>query len=148
METFYKKVSLIGNTQVGKTCIVSQTVYGTFSNQLPTVSVSHENYEYIKGNQKIQFSIWDTAGQEQYRSLLPLYWTNADAILLCFDLTDIDSFNSLEEWMKTIHSRKEDCVLILIGNKLDLSDKIVIEQSKADDFASRYGIAGYFQVSA
>lgn len=72
----------------------------------------------------MKFEIWDTAGQERYKSLAPMYYRNADAALVVFDVTDQVSFERAEKWIKELRLQAPDGLIIkLIGNKIDLKDR-------------------------
>lgn len=93
------KVVIIGDTGVGKTCIASRLISNTFSVQSPsTLSASFLRKQL--NNHQLQ--IWDTAGQERFRSIAPLYYRNSFAVVLVFDLSRQQSFDSLNFWLKDL----------------------------------------------
>ena len=136
------KVVLLGESGVGKTCIISRFINNTFqeglmsSNGASYASKSATFPEY--GNKTIKLEIWDTAGQEKYRSLNQIFYKDASICILVYDITNIKSFNALREyWIKEI---KEACpkqiILGLAANKCDLDDKEQVEEKTARDFAN------------
>ena len=143
------KVCVVGEQSVGKTCIINRTIKNTFSQDLrPTVADVYK-YPYKKNGNNIEFEIWDTAGQETYRSLVPMYWQKANVIIVVYDITSSNSYDALEEWTRFIpETIFNSAVVLLVGNKLDLKNARVIEYSKADDFSSLYNFTKYFEVSA
>ena len=75
-------------------------------------------------NYDVTFEIWDTAGQERYRSLAPMYYRNAMASIIVFDITNKDSFNGAKYWIDEIVTKgNKNCQIFLIGNKIDLESK-------------------------
>jgi len=68
----------------------------------------------------IKFEMWDTAGQERYRALAPMYYRNADAAVLVYDITDPESFAALRSWYQELQKNVPSCIVLLAGNKLDL----------------------------
>ena len=100
------KVVLIGETRVGKTSIINRYISDNFSSSLsPTPGASFTaKTVFIKDyNQSIKFEIWDTAGQEKYRSLAKVFYTNRDAIILIYDITERRSFEEIKKyWINDI----------------------------------------------
>lgn len=143
------KVCIVGETAVGKTCIIHRTIDGNFiGTTQPTISGVHD-YHYDKDGNKIDFKIWDTAGQDTYRSLVPFYWQKAHVIIVVFDVTNKESYDALQEWHRFIPEPiKNTALLVLVGNKKDLSDSRVVDTVKAEDTASQLDYARYFEVSA
>eukprot|EP01126_Amoeba_proteus_P049909 TRINITY_DN585_c0_g1_i26.p1 TRINITY_DN585_c0_g1~~TRINITY_DN585_c0_g1_i26.p1 ORF type:complete len:140 (-),score=10.17 TRINITY_DN585_c0_g1_i26:309-728(-) len=73
------------------------------------------------GDRQIKFEMWDTAGQDRYRALAPMYYRNADAAVLVYDVTDPESFSALLSWHQELQKNVPNCILLLAGNKLDLT---------------------------
>ena len=128
------KFLLVGNGSVGKTSIVRRLCRGDFiTNPETTIGVEFMTKMIdIDGNQ-IKLQIWDTAGQEKYRSVGKAYYRNAIGVLLVFSLTDHVSFEKLDEWITDVsqycHPKAN---MILVGNKSDLSDsrKVTLDEIK------------------
>ncbi|MCK4827519.1 GTP-binding protein, partial [bacterium] len=118
------KVVMLGDTGVGKSCLVSKFVRDEFSEfQEPTIGAAYQVKNIkCKGNQKtVKFEIWDTAGQERYKSLTPMYYRGADIAMLCFDTTSKDSFDGAVSWEKELSTKgPANCIQILVGTKCDL----------------------------
>ncbi|CAM9023683.1 unnamed protein product [Wickerhamomyces anomalus] len=89
----------------------------------------------------IKFEIWDTAGQERYKSLAPMYYRNANAAILMFDLTDSQSFDKMIKWENELNLQApENLIIKIVGNKLDLKNKPssnLIEDAKIMDFINK-----------
>uniref|UniRef100_A0A6B2LM49 Uncharacterized protein n=1 Tax=Arcella intermedia TaxID=1963864 RepID=A0A6B2LM49_9EUKA len=84
---------------------------------------------------QVKFEIWDTAGQERYRALAPMYYRNADAAVLVYDLTDLESFTALQSWYQELHKNVPNCIIILTGNKMDLQHERKVPKQSAEEFA-------------
>ena len=129
-------VILIGDSGVGKTSILTKFIEGNFENNKKCTI----NVEFKTKNLKIdkdlyaKLTIYDTAGQERYRSLTRQYYHLANGIVLVFDLTDENSFNSLNKWVKEIDDNTKNVEVILVGNKSDLKNRAIIN-SRAEQFA-------------
>lgn len=148
------KVVVIGESGVGKSSIVSvfadepyiEDRSCTIAADIRSVSISAKN------GKRIKCLVWDTAGQERYRSLTGAYYRGAQLGLLCFDITNYDSFKSLDAWMSDIrsnYSTHSDIVLLLIGTKLDKADgKRVVTEEEAKAFCSANEIGAYIETSA
>jgi small GTP-binding protein len=93
------------------------------------------------------FHIWDTAGQEFYRSLIPQYCRDADAALIVFDVTCRASYHSLDIWIRFLQDSTSNVPLVIFGNKADLADNRQIPRDESQNFASGRGFA-YFEGSA
>ena len=132
------KILLVGDSSVGKTTLLLKYVDGQFSeNHITTIGVEYKDKELIVNNRKVNIQIWDTSGQERYQSITKNFYRNADGILFVFDVTNEDSFNHLKNWLITSEDIEKDFKKIIVGNKMDLEDKIVINKEKADKFAEK-----------
>ena len=117
------KVVLLGEAGVGKTSLLTRFVSGTFSQLVMSSTGSSfvtKNIE-LDENNKIKFQIWDTAGQEKYRSLAKIFYQSAAVALLVYDITTQSSFNGLKDyWAKEIReSSPEDIIVAVVANKSD-----------------------------
>ncbi|XP_056297009.1 ras-related protein Rab-30 isoform X2 [Pseudoliparis swirei] len=143
------KIVLIGNAGVGKTCLVRRFTQGLFPpGQGATIGVDFmiKTVE-IKG-EKVKLQIWDTAGQERFRSITQSYYRSANALILTYDITCEDSFRCLPEWLREIEQyANKQVVTILVGNKIDLSEKREVLRQRAEDFAEAQSML-YLETSA
>ena len=119
------KVVFLGDSQVGKTCIVGKYVTGdTLETTLPTVGVAYLSKTVTFNDKQYKLRIWDTAGQEQYRGLAPMYYRNSKIAIICFDITCAQSYDSVQYWISELRHNIEGYITIVIcGNKNDLEDK-------------------------
>ena len=143
------KVVLLGESAVGKTSVVLQLNEHVFRNDTtPTVGsgVITKTFETPKG--EITLNIWDTAGEERYRSFTGLYSQGAQGGIIVFDITDKDSFESIPEWVKTFRENSStDASIYVIGNKLDLDANRAIQYDHAFEWCHNQGYT-YSEVSA
>lgn len=123
MEENSYKLIFLGDTGVGKTSIISRRIYQRFDSNVPlTVGVSNFHItEKVKGKD-IELKIWDTAGQEQYSSLIPMFSRNSDVCVMCCDVTSSRSFEHLETWETKLKDSGCDPPIILAINKIDLNN--------------------------
>ena len=117
------KVVLLGDTAVGKTSIVERFVNNKFSEfNSPTIGAA---FVAIK-LENIKLEIWDTAGQEIYRSLAPMYYRGASAAIIVYNINHTNTFNNARSWINEIKEKgQKNCIIVLVGNKCDLPNRNV-----------------------
>jgi len=144
------KIVLLGDAGVGKSSICQRYINNTISdNYEVTIGGAYLQKEVtLDSGSKIKLHIWDTGGEERYRAMAPLYYRDAQAALLVYDVTDTRTFQSLDYWVRELDEkvRDENMVLIIAGNKSDLPGRRVKEE-QVKAFAENAGIK-YFDVSA
>jgi small GTP-binding protein len=142
------KVVMLGDSSVGKTSIVLQLIEHVFRRlSSPTVGSGCFLKEVTTPKGTVRLNVWDTAGEERYRSFTGLYSQGAVAACLVFDLTAQVTFDSLPSWVETFRETAEPTHFIWVcGNKLDL-DKREVSKQAAEAFCSQRGFK-YFDVSA
>jgi small GTP-binding protein len=115
------RVVLIGDASVGKTSILSQLIEKRFdAHQTTTIGANYQSYTADVGTCKIEMQIWDTAGQEKFRSLGPIYYRNAAAAVAVFDVTNHVSFENLHRWMESFREvAGQTALVVLVANKVD-----------------------------
>jgi len=96
---------------------------------------------------KIKINVWDTAGEEEYRTVTNSYYRNANAILVVFDVTDTDSFNRVVNWKGEGDRFADNAIHAIVGNKIDIEDERKIKKTEAEELANKLN-ATYFEVSA
>lgn len=146
------KVVLLGNTKSGKTSLLNRWIHDTFdADTPPTIGVDFKIKTYQsdeEGDKK--FQIWDVSGQDRFSSLVSIYTPDAKLFVLIFDVTDRDSFDALKsKWYPIIRSQSasESVPVIILGNKIDLTDRRKVSPEEAADFAKELG-AVYIETSA
>lgn len=144
------KIVLVGDTRVGKSCLLSQLITGTFNEGTnPTVGTAFQTYTITTENESVTLQIWDTAGQEKFRSLASMYYRSADVALLVFDVTNPDSYNAMDQWLsELVEKGPAEMKIMIVANKCDLTEQRIVETKDAKKFATDHGTAGYFEVSA
>lgn len=120
------KLVLLGEAAVGKSSLVLRFVSNEFQeNKEPTIGAAFLTQRCSVNQTTVKFEIWDTAGQERFASLAPMYYRNAQAALVVYDLTKPGSFIKARHWIKELHEQANagDMVIFLVGNKLDLVEE-------------------------
>ena len=135
-----KKLVFIGDPGVGKTCIISRFLKGTFdAEQITTVGASYasKTIKISETNESLTLDVWDTAGQEKYRSLTRIFFQGAKLAILVYDITRKDSFENLKNvWLKELKDHADkNVVLGVAGNKSDLYEKEEVPEQEAREFA-------------
>ena len=139
-----KKLVFIGDPGVGKTCIISRFLKGTFdADQITTVGASYasKTIKISETNESLTLDVWDTAGQEKYRSLTRIFFQGAKLAILVYDITRKDSFENLKNvWLKELKDHADkNVVLGVAGNKSDLYEKEEVPEQEAREFAKSIG---------
>ena len=119
------KLIFLGDQSVGKSCILNRFMNDTFTEEYQaTIGLDFQSKNVQIDGQDIHLLLYDTAGQEKFRSLIPMYTRDANIILLVYDISSKDSFDHLPEWLRDLSNVKLDEVIFaLVGNKNDLEDK-------------------------
>ncbi len=143
------KITLIGDSGVGKTCIIRRYTSNEFTAEsLTTDGVSYSKKEVMYGDEKIQLDLWDTAGQEKYRSMTTSYYRAVHIIIIVFDVTSQTSFEHIKEWMNNIRQfAKIGVMKVIVGNKIDLNDERIVTYNEGKNFAESCNVK-YFETSA
>ena len=144
------KVLIVGDAGVGKTQIVSRYEKDVFGEGYePTVSVDY-SYKLIKHKTKnIQLQVWDTAGQDSYRSIIKDYYKNSHLIAFVYDITSKDSFTGIPKWVDEVKKQTDkNTKFLLVGNKCDLEEeRRAVTEKEAKQYAENNGMK-FFEVSA
>ena len=124
---YLMKVLLIGDSGVGKTCLLLRFSDDTFTpNFITTIGIDFKIRTIELEGKKVKLQIWDTAGQERFRTITTAYYRGAMGILLVYDVTDEKSFENIRHWMRNIEQHASDSVnKMIIGNKCDMLDRKV-----------------------
>ena len=140
------RVVLIGDAFVGKTALIQRFISKEIQqNYDETVGAAFHSFTTTVNGQQENIQVWDTAGQEKYRSLGPVYYRNASSAILVFDVTERSSFNDLEEWINTFRSAAGDGPpIVIVGNKVDLEESKVVEEQEATTFAEKHDLTLFF----
>ncbi|KAH7690429.1 Small GTPase superfamily ARF/SAR type protein [Dioscorea alata] len=137
------KLVLLGDSGVGKSCIVLRFVRGQFDpTSKVTVGASFLSQTVaLQDSTTVKFEIWDTAGQERYAALAPLYYRGAAVAVVVYDITSPESFSKAQYWVKELQKHgSPDIVLALVGNKADLHENRSVPSQDAIDYAEKNGM--------
>ena len=146
------QILLLGNSTVGKTCLIERYANGTFREEyISTSGMDFYSKNVIIDKKNVYVKLWDTAGQERFKALTPSYLRNAEGVMVVFDITSSESFEGIKDWLdsiKTYFGEKSMTIpIIIVGNKIDLEDERDVEKNDAIKFANEYRYK-YFEVSA
>ena len=143
------KLILIGNSGVGKSCILQRYIKHTFEESYKcTIGVDFLMKSIVINGQTVKLQLWDTAGQEKYKSMASSYYRGANVALIVFDITNHESFDALPLWIENFYKNgPEQKNIILIGNKNDLTDLRQVTQKEAEAFSETNNMM-YFETSA
>jgi small GTP-binding protein len=148
------KLIVVGEFAVGKTSLLSRYVYHEFDPiyrssigvdlVIRNVDITVNNLQY-----NVVCSFWDTAGDERFRSLTMTYFRDCSIVLLVYDKTSKRSFRSLKTWLSDIEKQApSDVLVVLVGNKLDMTDDIAVTETDGKNFAEENQIPFFYEVSA
>ena len=139
---FLFKYIIIGDPSVGKSNLLMKFAHNKFTDEYQAtigVEFGAKNIEINKKTYRIQ--IWDTAGQENFRSITRAYYKNSVCAMVVYDITSRSSFEHIVNWIEDVHNQSPKTVtIVLIGNKIDLEDKRVVSFDEGNDFATKNGI--------
>lgn len=143
------KIVLIGNSAVGKTSVVRKaTNRETTSDQGPTLGASYLSMRRTCNEKVVDLQIWDTAGQEKYRSMAPMYFRGSHIAILMYSIIDKESFEGVNDWHQIlVQNTNDDIIKFLVGNKVDLADQRVISKEEGENKAKEIN-ATFYEVSA
>ena len=135
------KYIIIGDPSVGKSNLLLKFANNKFSEDYQAtigVEFGAKNLEINKKFYRIQ--VWDTAGQENFRSITRSYYKNSVCAMVVYDVTNKKSFDNIQKWIQDVQSQSPKTIsIILIGNKIDLDEKRVINYEEGNDFAMKNG---------
>ena len=132
------KVILLGESGVGKTCIIERYMSNKFNSNLPsTLCSAYSIKKIIRDNTLYSINICDTTGQEKYHSVTNLFVKGSNIVILVYSIDSISSFNNLEYWYSMVEDNLKDTeyILAIIGNKTDLFDEEVVSEEEGKRFA-------------
>ena len=147
------KLLLIGDSGVGKSAILTRFADDSFTQSfITTIGIDFKIRTIIIDGKRIKLQIWDTAGQERFKTITTAYYRGAMGILLVYDVTNEQSFASVDNWMAAIQQHASDSVnKVLLGNKADTSgplvSKRVVDTSRGQALAAQHAIR-FFETSA
>ena len=150
------KIVLLGEAAVGKSSLINRYCKNTFSESYKiTIGGAYLKHELkLKDGKTIIFHFWDTGGQERFRSMASLYYKDASAAILCYDIGNIESLNAIEYWIQELNDNASSpnglpIVLSIAGNKCDIDQGLrKVSYDDLKSFARRNNIDIYYETSA
>ena len=143
------KIILVGDVSVGKTSVLERYINNNFKDDYTCTIQAEQKTKIINedSNTSIRMDIWDTAGQEKFRSLTRQYYRDSQGAIIVFDITKKKTFDSLQTWIDDIQDYSDkDIPIIIVGNKSDLIDEREVSENNINEFLNdKYT---YFEVSA
>ena len=142
------KLLLVGDSNVGKTSLLLQYTENNYPLQhIATVGVEYKIKMFQYKGFKVKLQIWDTAGQERFHSITNNFFHNADGILFVFDLTNHQSFEGAQNWIKESEDVGDYVRKIVIGNKCDLNKERDVTSEEIEEYCENQKL-NYFETSA
>ncbi|XP_013789783.1 LOW QUALITY PROTEIN: ras-related protein Rab-3-like [Limulus polyphemus] len=143
------KILIIGNSSVGKTSFLFRYADDSFTSAfVSTVGIDFKVKTVFRQDKRVKLQIWDTAGQERYRTITTAYYRGAMGFILMYDVTNEESYNSVQDWVTQIKTYSWDnAQVILVGNKCDMEDERVVSTERGKQLADQLGLE-FFETSA
>ena len=144
------KIIVVGDSGVGKSCLTMKGTKNHFEEcYSPTVGFEFFTFNIRINDKNIKLQIWDTCGQEAYRSLITSFYRNASLAILVYSIDNVNSFNNIEAWLNEIKSQANpETKVFLIGNKIDLEDQRKITIEMAQTFSNEHSFNFFVETSA
>jgi Ras-related protein Rab-5C len=138
---------MLGSTFVGKTTLVERWCSDRFDGNIaPTYAAAFRSVPVELDGADYSFQIWDTAGQEQFSEIAPMYCRDSVGAMIVFDLTSLPSFADIPHWVDILHRHDKDIPYVLVGNKMDLPR--VVTESQIDNLLAQHTGVDFIQTSA
>ncbi|CAF0730573.1 unnamed protein product [Rotaria sp. Silwood1] len=137
------KILIIGESGVGKSCLLLRFTDDTFHTEMPaTIGVDFKVKQLEVDENRVKLAIWDTAGHERFRTLVPAYYRGAHGAILVYDVCNRNSFQQLDRWIAELNtfSTKLNIIKMLVGNKIDCQDSREITREEGAKFARKYSM--------
>ena len=147
---FSFKMIVIGDAGVGKSCLTNRAAKDKFiSNYSPTIGFEFLSFSTNIDNKIVKLQIWDTCGQEVYRSLITNFYRNASLAMMVYSIDSKESFLHINQWLKEVRIQSNpDVKIILIGNKADLENEREVDYDVAQKFKEENQILYFEETSA
>lgn len=144
------KLIIVGDSGVGKSCLTIKAIKNYFEDlYAPTIGFEFLSFNIKLNEQTIKLQIWDTCGQEAYRSLINSFYRNASLAIIVYSIDNKNSFENLETWLNEIKTQSNpDIKIIVIGNKVDLEDLREVPKEKGENFCNSHKLCFFMETSA
>lgn len=136
------KICAAGSYQVGKTSLIRRYAEGKFADSyIPTIGVDVTVKRITTDDQKVKILLWDTAGQEVFGRIRPMYFEGAFGCIIVYDITRSESFEDLEGWIAEFRiPEREKAPIVIVGNKTDLKEERVVSSEEGKKFAEKHSV--------
>lgn len=136
------KLVFLGDQSVGKTSIITRFMYDTFdSTYQATIGIDFLSKTMYLEDRTVRLQLWDTAGQERFRALIPSYIRDCSVAIIVYDITNHKSFENTSKWIDDVKAeRGNEVIIMLVGNKNDMSDKRTVSIEEGENKAKEHGI--------
>ncbi|XP_014664568.1 PREDICTED: ras-related protein Rab-6A isoform X2 [Priapulus caudatus] len=136
------KLVFLGEQSVGKTSLITRFMYDSFDNTYQaTIGIDFLSKTMYLEDRTVRLQLWDTAGQERFRSLIPSYIRDSTVAVVVYDITNANSFQQTTKWIDDVRTeRGNDVIIMLVGNKTDLSDKRQVSIEEGERKAKELGV--------
>ncbi|XP_071163021.1 ras-related protein Rab-6A isoform X2 [Mytilus edulis] len=136
------KLAFLGEAAVGKTSLITRFMYDSFDNTYQaTIGIDFLSKTMYLEDRTIRLQLWDTAGQERFRSLIPSYIRDSSVAVVVYDITNANSFQQTSKWIDDVRTeRGSDVIIMLVGNKTDLSDKRQVTSEEGERKAKELNV--------
>ena len=136
------KLVFLGDQGVGKTSIITRFMYDSYDkNYQATIGIDFLSKTMYLEDRTVRLQLWDTAGQERFRSLIPSYIRDSSVAVIVYDITNRASFLNTSKWIEDVRNeRGNDVIIVLVGNKTDLSEKRQVSVEEGEDKSTKEGI--------
>jgi small GTP-binding protein len=144
------RVVVVGDAKVGKSCILTRFVRGTFDREMhATIGAAFLTKVMTTDSGAVRLQLWDTGGQEKFRSLASMYYRSSAVAVLVYDVTNPESLDALDEWRAQMSTTApHDVALVVVGNKIDLVHHRAVPRAAGEDLAKTFGAVYYGETSA
>lgn len=132
------KVVLLGDQAVGKSSLVQRFHQNKFDERAkPTIGAAFVSKDVVTDTgENVKLEIWDTGGQERFRSMANLYYRNASAAIVVYDITDANSFATMQTWIEELEEKAPSNITVtIVGNKKDCGEKRQVPREKGEEYA-------------
>jgi len=142
------KLIILGDLSVGKSCLIKRKCDHSFVSQYSsTIGIDFFTMPYTISGKEYKINIWDTGGQEAFRTIIKSYFKGVDGVILAFDITNYRSFANLDYWQKSLQEYDINPVGVLVGCKSDLEKQRAVRREVAESYADKL-IYPYWECSA